>query len=101
MAAINLKSYPFDGPYDQTTPLQARSGLYAILGKRNGETHYTDIDIGESQSVKERVESHDRAPCWRGRNVPLFYAAYYCNEADRMKIERELRIAFNPPCGER
>ncbi len=99
--AINLKSYPFDGPYSQTTALQARSGVYAVLGMRSGDAHYTVIDIGESRSVRERVENHDRAPCWRGRNVPLYCAAYYCNEADRMKIEQELRLTFNPPCGDR
>ena len=99
--AINLKSYPFDGPYSQTTSLHARSGVYAILGKRDGGTHYSVIDIGESKSVKERVETHDRAPCWRGRNMPLLCAVYYCNEPERMKVERELRLAFNPPCGDR
>jgi hypothetical protein len=99
--AINLKSYPFDGPHGQTGFLQARSGVYAILGKHPWEQQYRVLDIGESQSVQERVANHDRAPYWRRHNVPLFCAAFYCNEPDRMRVEQELRAVFNPPCGER
>lgn len=99
--AIKLKSYPFDGPYNQTDSLLARSGVYTILGKRNGDQNYTVLDIGESGSIRERVENHDRAPSWASHGMPLFCAAYYCNETDRMAIEQELRVTFNPPCGER
>ena len=99
--AINLKSYPFDGPHGQTGFLQARSGVYAILGKHPWEPQYRVLDIGELQSVQERVANHDRAPSWRRHNVPLFCAVLYCNEPDRMRVEQELRAVFNPPCGER
>lgn len=97
--AIQLKSYPFDGPFDDTGSLHSQSGVYAILGKRPTDTQYQVLDIGESQSMRERVGNHDRAPCWKRQQLPLYVAAYYCNEATRMKIEQELRAWFNPPCG--
>lgn len=99
--AINLKSYPFDGPHHQTDALQARSGVYAIVGKHPSETQYRVLDIGESHCVRERVANHDRTPSWRRHNLPLFCAAFYCNEFDRMRVEQELRAVFNPPCGDR
>lgn len=99
--AIQLKSYPFDGPFDHTGPLSSQSGVYAILGKRPADTQYRVLDIGESHSVRNRVENHDREPYWKGQRLPLYVAAYYCNEATRMKVEQELRAWFNPPCGKR
>lgn len=58
------------------------------------------MDIGESSSIRNRVESDDRAPCWRGRgHTTLSVAALYTTEPLRMLIERELRTQFNPPCG--
>lgn len=99
--AIQLKSYPFDGPFDRTGPLRFQSGVYAILGKRPTDTHYRVLDIGESHNVCERVERHDRVVDWNRQLLPLYVAAYYCDGATRMKVEQELRAWFNPPCGKR
>lgn len=99
--AINLGSYSFDGPFPNTGALYSQSGVYAILGKRPTDTQYRVLDIGESHNVRTRVENHDRTPCWQGHKLPLFVAAFYCNEAARTKIEQELRARFNPPCGQR
>lgn len=99
--SIQPKSYPFDGPFDHTGPLRSQSGVYAILGKRPTDAQYRVLDIGESHSVRDRVENHDRAPSWQAHRQPLFVAAYHCNQADRMKIEQELRALYNPPCGKR
>jgi hypothetical protein len=99
--AINLKSYSFDGPFQSTESLHFRSGVYAILGKRPLDAQYRVIDIGESQNIRQRVGTHDRAPCWKGHQLPLYVAAYYCDETNRMKVEYELRTWYQPPCGER
>ena len=99
--AIQLKSYSFEGPFDNTGPLRSQSGVYAILGKRPTDAQYRVLDIGESLNVRERVDNHDRAPCWNRQQLPLYVAAYYCNEAARTKTEQDLRAHFNPPCGER
>lgn len=69
---------------------------------RAGGINWSVLDIGESQSVRERVETHDRQPCWqRHGHRELAAAALYVNERQRMAIEKELRIRYTPPCGEK
>lgn len=96
---IQLKFYSFDGPFDHTGALQFKSGVYAILGKRPTDAQYRVLDIGESHSVRERVQNHDRAPCWSRQQLPLFVAVYYCDEPTRMKVEQDLRAHYQPACG--
>ncbi len=100
--SINIGNYNFDGPFSDTSKLKNQSGVYVILGRNSGTETWNVIDIGESATMCFRVESHDRSPCWTlQRYSQLQVAAYYCNEQQRMKIERDLRDRFNPPCGER
>ena len=98
--SIQIGKYNFEGPYTSPSSLRNISGVYAILGAKNGKTYVADI--GESQEVRDRVENHDRQPCWvRQGYSKIEYAAYYCNESERMRVEKELRTEFNPPCGKR
>lgn len=99
--AIKIGNYNFDGPHDHTSALPPQSGVYVILGKSGGNT-WTIVDIGESQSVRERIENHDRQPAWqRCGHQELAAAVLYVPERHRMLIERELRIHYDPPCGDR
>ena len=99
--AIQIGKYNFDGPHRQTTGIHAQSGVYVILGKSGG-TNWSVVDVGESQSVRERVENHDRQPCWKGQgHQELAAAVLYVPERQRMQIEDELRNHFNPRCGQR
>lgn len=95
--------YEFDGPYKLETQadsmLKDLSGVY-LVSKKTSDGNYA-VDIGESHEIRTRILSHDRKPCWKGQATELFVSAYYCNEAERMRIEKELRDAFTPPCGER
>ena len=100
--SIKIGNYNFEGPYTSTTNLKNQSGLYAILGRKSENQKWNVIDIGESSQVKERVDNHDRSDCWNRQGYSTIAAAvYYCNEQERMRIEKELRSHFNPPCGER
>lgn len=97
--AITIGNYMFDGAYSSPALLDDRSGVYAVLGaSMNGPKV---IDIGESGWVRTRVQGHDRAQAWARQGLPLSFAALYCDEAARMRIESELRGRFNPPCGDR
>lgn len=99
--AIQIGKYNFDGPHRQTAGIHARSGVYVILGKSGG-TNWSVVDVGESESVRDRVQNHDRQLCWKGRgHQELAAAVFYVPERQRMQIESELRNNFNPPCGER
>lgn len=97
--AITISNYTFDGTYSSPAHLQDRSGVYVVLGTTiNG---LQILDIGESGWVRSRVQGHDRAVAWARHRVSLSYAAFYCDETSRMRIESELRAKYNPPCGDR
>lgn len=99
--AIQIGNFNFEGPFRDPASLRDQSGVYTVLGG-NGTNTWKIVDIGESAQVQSRVPSHDRANCWnRNRGSGLAYAAYYCSERDRMRVEQELRAKYNPPCGDR
>src|SRR5579871_3498609 len=96
---INIGNYTFDGAYSSPTHLADRSGVYAVLGATmNGKKV---VDIGEAGGIRSRVQAHDRAQAWARHGLPLSYAALYCDETSQIRIERELRARYNPPCGDR
>lgn len=98
--SIILARYHFEGPFRNTDNLKSLSGVYAILGRNTAYENWSVIDIGESSNVRERVSTHDRKDCWNRQGFnDLQVAAYYCSEAERMRIEKELRNQFNPLCG--
>jgi hypothetical protein len=59
--SIELSGYKFAGPYESTSSLKDRSGVYAILTPTSS-TRYKVVDVGESATAKTRVENHDREP---------------------------------------
>lgn len=94
---INLGNYTFDGIHSSPTSLADRSGVFAVLGATTGGNKIIDID--EAGSVRTRLQAHERAGAWVWKGLPLAYAALYCDETSRTRIERELRARYNPPCG--
>ena len=100
---ISVGQYTFEGPYKSTDNLADKSGVYAIHCHRD-DAYYL-IDVGESATVKTRVENHDRKGCWsRNCTGTLTVSVLYtpnAQQAGRKKIEQELRDQYNPPCGER
>jgi len=100
--SIKIGKYTFNGPYTSTANLEDRSGVYAILCQKEGN-NYNVVDVGESATVKSRVDRHDRKDCWkRNCNSTLAVAVYYTpnlQQPGRMAIEEELRKQYDPPCG--
>jgi len=99
--SITIGEYTFEGTYASTYALEDHSGIYAILCHQDNK--YRLIDVGESATVKSRVENHDRKYCWR-RNCSgtLKVAVYYTphlQQNGRMQIEQEIRKNYDPPCG--
>ena len=98
---ITVGEYTFEGPYTLTGKLEDRSGIYAIHCYRDNK--YYLIDVGESATVKSRVENHERKGCWKlNCSGTLTVSAYYTphlQQTGRMQIEQEIRNEFNPPCG--
>jgi len=97
---IQIDQWNFDGPFHNTTPVQSRSGAYAVLTRQPGTATYRVVDAGESGDLRFRIENHDRGECWRRNNAgELAVAVLYCDERSRMAIEASLRRTFNPTCG--
>ena len=100
--AITVGNYSFEGPYTSTENLQDKPGVYAIHCCI--DSNYYLIDVGESTTVKSRIENHDRKDCWtRNCNGTLTVSVLYTpniQQAGRKEIEQELRKQYNPPCGE-
>jgi excinuclease UvrABC nuclease subunit len=99
--SITVGNYSFEGPYTDTSKLEDSSGVYAIHCLRDSK--YYLIDVGESASVKNRVESHDRQVCWKREckktlTVSVLYTPNK-QQTGRMEIEQELRKQYDPPCG--
>lgn len=101
--SITIGQYTFEGPYANTDSLQDRSGIYAILC--HSDNAYSLVDVGESATVKSRVDTHDRKDCWsRNCTGTLNVAVLYTPDAQqsgRMQIEQEIRDQYGPPCGKR
>lgn len=99
---IQVGVYLFDGPYPGSSHFAPQSGVYAILGRHQAGAPWKVLDIGESQDVRGRIDSHDRRSQWQRQCMPeLACAACYCAEPSLMRIEQQLRAQFNPPCGDR
>ena len=98
--SINIEGYEFEGPFNSTDNLKNFSGVY-IIHYKNNEGKYIRLDVGESENVKDRIETHDRKNCWsRNANGDITVSAYYCNENERMRIEKIIRSSSNLSCGE-
>jgi len=96
--SVKIAGYTFEGPYFFASSLENRSGVYAILC---GDSP-PPVDVGESATVRNRVENHDRKACWkRNCSGTIKYAALYVRgEQQRKKIEQEIRNRYTVPCGE-
>ena len=101
--SISVGGLNFDGPYSSSDSLRHQAGVYAILDRRTDVDYL--IDVGESKNVRNRVDNHDRKPCWQMNCRGSFMVAVFytpgLNEADRVAIEQEIRRQYNLPCGER
>lgn len=99
--AISIGNYSFVGPLTSTSGIEDRAGVYAVLHNSSGN-NYTIVDIGESATVKSRLETHDRKPCWIKQCANPHYAVYYTpnlHQSGRMDIEQDLRRKYQPLCG--
>ena len=98
--SINIEGYEFEGPFTSVDSLESISGVY-VIHYRNSQGKYSRLDVGESEDVKDRVENHDRKDCWkRNANGVITVSAYYCDENERVRVEKIIRDRSNLACGE-
>lgn len=98
---ISIGDWQFEGPYKHTSSLHDRAGVYAILDSRGDGFHV--IDVGESATVRTRVENHDRENCWiRNQQGTLTVAVLYTpnfQPVRRRAIEQNIRSLYPLACG--
>ena len=98
-----IAGYDFEGPFSSTDSLHDEAGVYVILDYRPSRNSYIVLDVGESTTVKTRVENHDRTFCWtQNQQGTLYCAALYMPNStrrQRMAVESAIRDEYNPPCG--
>lgn len=93
----NYGGVNFEGPYLNTSKLDDRSGVYVIV---DGSNYDRVIDVGQSATVKSRVETHDRKEQWKKKSFTFAYAVYYVTEPNRSFYEKLVRENTRPLCGE-
>jgi len=102
---MEIGRWNFEGPWEQASNLINAQGLYAVLGRNSSWDTWTVIDIGQSSDVRNRVENHDRADCWSRQGFTVLAVAVLYTlgwtEAQRLRIEQELRQQYSPACGVR
>lgn len=95
--------YSFSGPWSYISTLDDKSGVYAIICDNDGTLNL--LDVGESSTIKSRIEKHDRADQWTENCTgELKYAQYlteHGKKPTRMEIEQDIRDNYDLPCGER
>ena len=93
--------HDFDAFSSDPSHLIGEAGVYVIWCRAGAE--WRALDVGESDNVKESVEGHKRALCWRENcGGTLYYSAKYTGimgVARREGIVAEIRKHENPVCG--
>lgn len=102
---FNIQGTQFvaDDPVLNTALLRNEAGVYIILGRNLPSENWTVLDVGESEDVRTRVTSHDRAGDWRGCGYQVISAAVIYNinngQQGRRWVEQNLRQQYAPQCG--
>jgi hypothetical protein len=102
---MRFGQHEFDGPYglaDTRIP-HGESGLYAVVDEVPGGSCRL-LDIGESGDVEVSLANRERMECWKehakgGIRVYILITPrdLYSDEW-RRKVEKDLRLKFDPPC---
>lgn len=87
--------------WDRSDKFKAVGGLYFLTIRKqnaNGTGSHTFIYIGETEDLSRRPFNHHRKPCFdrHGANSVLIYVEE--SRDKRLKIETDLRRAYDPPC---
>ncbi len=102
--SILVGKYTFTGPFKSLNKLKNKPGLYAVhCPEKKG---YKLIDLGEAAMIRDRIKSHERMKCWllHSQNRGITLSVYYTKnwpQTNRMKVVKELREIYNPPCGKK
>ncbi|HUS54096.1 MAG TPA: hypothetical protein VMY41_08840, partial [Thermohalobaculum sp.] len=83
------------------TEFKPYSGVYVACKSANG-VNWDALYVGETKSFHDRLntglEDHDGLKCARRNGVTHIGVLIVNGDAERLRIETELRHSLNPPC---
>jgi hypothetical protein len=105
MADVNIYRLPFKCVKLSEADFSDFAAIYVILCVDKGGNSKV-IDVGQSGEVGTRINSHDRANCWKkncqtGNIWVCLYktpSTSYTKD-QRTALEGEIRKYYNPDCG--
>jgi hypothetical protein len=94
---LKVGNHLFDGPYEDFSTLQDKPGVYVIVCYES--PLYSPIACGESNNVRESVNTHKGASTWKNncQTGSLMVGVLYTS--DGHLIEKELRSSIFFSCG--
>lgn len=94
---MDVLNHQFQGPYDHNLAFKRDFGCVYLLVNAQGQL----IDVGQTESVNNRLPNHDRKQCWIRNGCPdkQLYVYSIANEQYRLNLESAIRNAYAPACG--
>ena len=97
---IKIAGYAFSGPFTQAVLLRKEAGIFVIVDLCPDGQRYP-IDVGESSTVKGRVETHERRRWWRinclgQMGVAVLYRSGW-SDLKRRELVKEIRQIYPFP----
>jgi hypothetical protein len=95
---VKIQNYNFQGPFSINAKFNEVTGVYVIYTNQNW------IDVGETDRLATRIDSHERKPEWlrNANGLPIWLAFLGISGfQQRLQIESELRNYLCPLCGEK
>lgn len=92
----------FSGPHDHTRGFSnAIAAVYVIIDAHNGQNYI--LDVGQTSNLNNRFPNHPRESLWIANKAGdlSLWILEVLNEQDRLAIESQIRLQYNPSCGER
>mgnify|MGYP000859486935 FL=1 len=89
-----IQGHQFTGPYSVDISFNDVPGIY-IIATSGGNI----VDVGETGHLGERINCHDRRPCWDRNQGHFLWFHGEANSIARLLKESALRRWANPTCG--
>ena len=100
---LTIGGYSFQCVSLSTAEFTDIAAVYVILCVASGGS-WTVLDVGQTGELGSRIDNHDRRTCWQrncaSKNIWVCVRSMP-NRDDRLRVEREIRNQYDPPCGER
>lgn len=100
---VTIEGHEFEGWYSSVDKLKEKEGVYVVVCVEKGK--FRIVDVGQSDKVRNRIETHDRKDCWEQncKSENTRFGVLYTSgltDDERREIEGKIRANRpNMPCG--